>query len=126
MREWSQKARDYTAKTEEGAVYEQQCRGGRSPPRHCCSYAAPSEVLSRIIPSFEAPFAALSLLSPRQKFTLNAREVQVFDVLMQLLNLANTSSIHSSSGNTEIGKGQPINSCLVALGHSEIAATGDH
>ena len=87
MREWSRKARDYTAKTEEGAAYEQQCRGGRSPPRHCCSYAAPSEVLSRIIPSFEAPFAALSLLSPRQKFTLNAREVQVFDVLMQLLNL---------------------------------------
>ena len=47
-------------KTSEGAAYEQQCLGGLRPPRHCCSYAAPSSVLSRISPCFSAPFAHCS------------------------------------------------------------------
>ena len=51
---------DIRLKTSEGAAYEQQCLGGLRPPRHCCSYAAPSSVLSRISPCFLAPFAHCS------------------------------------------------------------------
>ena len=76
MREWSRNARGYTAKTEEGG--ERRMGSNAEEGAALRGIAAHTPLPSfrgfgRITPSFEAPFAALSLLYPRRISTLSAR-----------------------------------------------------